>query len=38
MLGRQAGDFMECEVSGRNHRFQIEGVFYQPEAANDDDW
>lgn len=38
MLGRRVGDFMECEASDGAMRFQIEGVLYQPEAANDDDW
>lgn len=38
MLGRRAGDFVECAGSDKAKRFEIESVVYQPEAANDHEW
>ncbi len=33
LLGRRAGDVVECEVPAGRVRFRIEAVLYQPEAA-----
>ena len=33
LLGRRAGDVVECDVPAGRARFRIEAVVYQPEAA-----